>query len=118
MVRGKSFLPCRLMGRFLGRISQKSWAPAHHFRGSPIQTLIAAMDGPNLSILGPIRTWCVYGIGNNHFLAAIRVWQESLSASRRAGRIFGRISQKARVHPRHFRGSPIQTIIAAKDGSN
>ena len=31
------------------------------FLGATVQTLISAKDGPNLTILGPIRRWCVNG---------------------------------------------------------
>ena len=47
--------------------------PRPPFLGTTAHTLIADKNGPNLTILGPIRMRCVIGAKNGVSLAAIRV---------------------------------------------
>ena len=49
-VRKESPMANRLIGRIFVRIYQKSRASVRHFREARIQTLIAAMGGPDLTI--------------------------------------------------------------------
>ena len=49
------------------------------FLGTPIQTLIAAKDGPDLALLAPIRMWCVNGVRKSPSLAEIRVSERESS---------------------------------------
>ena len=95
-------------------IVQKSRDSARHSRGSPIQTLIAANDGANSTILGPIRRRCINVVRNMVSLSEIRIWKASLFESRRMGRIFARIPPDGSGHRPPILWDPTQTLIAAK----